>query len=95
MIFSMLRKIKTLRELVLLKKSGRPSLELCFEDNHEKANAKPIENKVIIWPSVYTKDSLEENSLTKADAFRLIGEPYRTLGIRNRELVEVRYHRLG
>ena len=71
-------------------------MELCFADTYEKANVIPIGIcQVIVWPSVYSPNSVEDSAPINADAYRFLGEPRRTLSMsRNMEKVEVQYYRL-
>ena len=85
----------TLRELVLLEKGRVTALH--FADSHERATVRPIgEAKTIVWPSVYSPNSVEDNAPSTADAYRFLGEPSRTLTMsRNVEEVSIRYYRLA
>lgn len=82
---------KTLQELALTEK-----LKLCFSYTRKKAYAVPVESEtVIVWPSVYRPNSVEDNAPQGADAFRFCGEPYRTLDMaRNTENVRIQYYKL-
>ncbi len=87
---------KTLRELVVIT-SSKDRIGLCFADTGEKANVVQLGGtETIVWPSVYSPNSIEDNAPPKADAFRFRGEPYRTLDMaRNTEKVKIQYYRIN